>query len=163
MRKMVFGRKLSRSQKSRRALFRSLIRALVIDEKITTTKAKAKAIVPMADKLINIAKLNTIAARRRVLAQTANQNDVTEKIFSVVVPSFTKKAGGYLRIIPMAARKGDLSEVVKVEWTETLVKAPVKAKKSKKLVSKKAETKGAKKASVKPTAKVAKKIEKKLK
>lgn len=161
MRKMVFGRKLSRSQKSRRALFRSLIRALVVDEKLTTTKAKAKAIIAMCDKMVNTAKLNTLSARRRILSETGNQGDVTEKLFSVVVPSFTKKSGGYLRIIPQAPRKGDMSEVVKVEWTETLVKAPVKVKKAKKVVAKKAPLKTAKKVSTKRVAKPAKKVAKK--
>ncbi len=136
---MVFGRKLSRSRKSRRALFRNLVTAIVANGKIVTTKAKAKAVVPMIDKLINLAKKNTVAARRDVFAKLGNQRITTDRIFSIA-PSFSKKTGGYLILTPLNTRLGDSSEMTRMEWSETIVIAPKveKVKAAKKSVQKKA-------------------------
>ena len=72
MKKRVYGRKLSRERDTRRALFRTLIRALVKYDKIVTTKAKAKAIQGDIDKLVNLAKKDSIQARRRLFASLGN-------------------------------------------------------------------------------------------
>jgi len=72
MRKMVFGKKLSRGKKGREALLRSLVRAVVVSGKVVTTKAKAKAIVGQIDKIVTLAKKGTLDSRRRVLAYLGN-------------------------------------------------------------------------------------------
>ncbi len=133
MRKKVFGRQLSRGRKAREALFRALIRALVINGRITTTKAKAKAVVPLAERLINIAKENSVAARRKVLSRVGNDRLVTELIFKKIVPALSGKTSGFTRIILLPPRRGDAAEMAILEWSEKVeMVEPAKKEKEKK-------------------------------
>lgn len=120
MKKRVFGRQLSRERDTRRALFRSLIRALVKHGKIKTTKAKAKAIQGSIDKLINLAKKDSISAKRRVFAILGNDKETTKKLLIEVVPSFSDRSGGYTRIVPLPARRGDAAQIVRLEWVKEI-------------------------------------------
>jgi|WetSurSiteA1Bulk_404760.scaffolds.fasta_scaffold15053_2 large subunit ribosomal protein L17 len=153
MRKMVFGRKLSRGKKSREALIRSLIKALIGVGKIETTKAKAKAIQGQVDKLVTMAKKNTLSSRRRVLAYLANDRKATDNLVSNIAPVFKDRKGGYTRIILLGKRLGDAAEMARLEWVEqgqviTSKKEEVKEVK---------ETKETKKAEPKTKAKTTKK------
>src|SRR5436190_10833104 len=125
MRKMVFGRKLSRSRKSRRALFRSLVLAIVKEGKIVTTKAKAKAVIPLVDKVITLGKKNTLSSKREILSDLGNDQKTTDRILNVLVPSFESRTSGFLRIIPLPLRRGDSAEVVRLEWTDIIKELPV--------------------------------------
>ena len=119
MKKKVYGRKLGRGRGARKALFRSLIRSLVEHGAIETTKAKAKAYQSEIDKLVNIAKSNTLSTRRRVLAKLGNDRKTTEAIFEKVVKSFSGRiGGGCTRIINLSHRRGDMAEMVRLEWAE---------------------------------------------
>jgi large subunit ribosomal protein L17 len=145
MKKRVFGRQLSRERDTRRALFRSLIRALVKHGKIKTTKAKAKAIQADIDKLINLAKKDSISAKRRVFAILGNDKETTKKLLIEVVPSFSDRSGGYTRIVPLPARRGDAAQIVRFEWVKEMVQSQDKvkgkgAKKTKTTKEKKAKT-----------------------
>jgi large subunit ribosomal protein L17 len=156
MKKRVFGRQLSRERDTRRALFRSLIRALVKHGKIKTTKAKAKAIQADIDKLVNLAKKDSISAKRRVFAILGNDKETTKKLLIEVVPSFSDRSGGYTRIVPLPARRGDAAQIVRFEWVKEIVQVESKTKKKevKKIKKKATKTKTTKK-------KTAKKVEKK--
>lgn len=136
MRKMVFGRHLSRSRKGRIALFRSLIRALTISGKIVTTRAKAKAIIPQIDKIITLAKKNSLSARRRVLASLGNDRDTTDLIFLKVVPAFSNRTSGFTRIVLLPARSGDSAQMARLEWSDVI---EMKEKPKKEVKEKKAE------------------------
>lgn len=136
MRKMVFGRHLSRSRKGRIALFRSLIRALTISGKIVTTRAKAKAIIPQIDKIVTAAKKNSLSARRRVLASLGNDRGTTDLIFLKVVPAFSNRTSGFTRIILLPARSGDKAQMVRLEWSDVI---ETKEKPKKEVKEKKAE------------------------
>lgn len=118
MRKMVFGRKLSRGKKGREALFRSLIRAMIISGKIVTTKAKAKAIVGQIDKLVTTAKENSLSGRRRVLAYLGNDRKTVDKFFREVVPNLSGRNSGYTRLFSLPPRRGDAAELTRMEWVE---------------------------------------------
>ncbi|KKR39404.1 MAG: 50S ribosomal protein L17 [Candidatus Woesebacteria bacterium GW2011_GWB1_40_101] len=131
MRKMVFGRKFSRGQKGRRALFRSLIRALVFYGKITTTKAKAKAIQGDVDKVISLAKEGSLSAQRRILSELANDRDSLEILFNKVAPAFKERTSGFTRIIMLPRRKGDNAEMVRIEWSQEIIDKKSKVKKAK--------------------------------
>lgn len=131
MKKRVFGRQLSRERDTRRALFRSLIRALVEHGKIRTTKAKAKAIQADIDKLVNLAKKDTISAKRRVFAILGNDKETTKKLLKEVVPSFSDRSGGYTRIVPQPARRGDAAQIVRFEWVKEIETKKTKATKAK--------------------------------
>ncbi len=136
MRKMVFGRKLSRSRKAREALIRSLIRAIVIYGQITTTRAKAKAIVGDIDKIVNLAKVNNVSNQRNLLSKLGNDSKTVKSLFTKVAPKFGQRKSGFIKITNLSQRRGDRAEMVRIEWSEKMAESEkVKAKsvKTKKL------------------------------
>jgi large subunit ribosomal protein L17 len=133
MKKNVFGRKLSRDKNERRALFTSLMSALVMEERIITTEAKAKAIRADVEKLITKAKDGSNAAKL-VLKKSLSQK-AFDKILSDVGPRFANKQGGYVRLIKSGKRFGDDAPTVVMEWTgQSTVIVPVKTEKKVKKV-----------------------------
>src|ERR671936_3089505 len=80
--------------------------SLFMHEAITTTEAKAKALRPVAEKLITFAKRGDVAARREVLKLVPDR-DVVHKLFSEIGPRFAERSGGYTRILKLGQRKGD--------------------------------------------------------
>lgn len=155
---MVFGRKLSRGRKSREALFRSLIRAIVLDGKIETTLAKAKAVRGQIDKIVTLAKKGTLATRRRALAFLGNDRATTDKLFKSVAKVFAQRSGGYTRIILLPSRRGDAAKMARIEWVEKVVEEKVekvekKAKKVEKITKKPTTKKVTKKTIKKETKK----------
>jgi len=91
-------RKFGRVRKVRTALMRSLARALILNGKITTTIAKAKEMRPYVEKLITIAKKDTVASRRLVAARLGNDMESTKKLHDEIAPKYKERAGGYTRI-----------------------------------------------------------------
>lgn len=140
MKKLVFGRKLSRDYGSRKALFRALIRAIVLSGAIKTTKAKAKAVQGKIDRTLRTAQGATLSSRRRVYSMMANDRQVTDKIFELA-EQFKPVTSGFTRIVNLPARKGDLAEMVRLEWARTVQKPETKTEKpeSKKKTDKKGE------------------------
>lgn len=138
MKKNVYGRRLSRERDTRRALFRSLIRALVEHGKITTTKAKAKAIQADIDKLVNLAKEKSIHSQRRLYAFLGNDKTTTKALIKEVAPSLADRKCGYTRRIALPRRKGDAAEIVRLEWVKEIVKVEekVQVKETKKKTAK---------------------------
>ncbi|QQG42042.1 MAG: 50S ribosomal protein L17 [Candidatus Woesebacteria bacterium] len=144
MNKKVFGRKLSRSRPAREALFASLARAMMLSGKIVTTRAKAKAVQPDLEKFVTLAKRGDLSGRRRILASLDNSKDALEALYKKIVPVFSARTSGFTRIISLPRRKGDNAQVVRMEWTETIIKneelkiknkkAPKKEEKVKKTV-----------------------------
>lgn len=120
MRKMVFGRQLSRGRKAREALFRSQIKALLSNGKIVTTKAKVKAIQGDLDKLVSFTKENSLAARRRASSFLGNDRKLTEVLFGKVAKAFSSRVSGFSRIILLPRRKGDMAEMARLEWVEKI-------------------------------------------
>lgn len=113
MRKKVFGKNFSRARKSRLALARSLMRALVLEGKITTTKAKAIYLSSYISKEIAKAKKATVPARRSVLADLGNSRKITDLIFQIA--KNYKGSGTITKIIPLSRRQGDQAEMARVE------------------------------------------------
>lgn len=120
MKKRILGRKFSRGQGARRALFRSLIRALVSNGSIETTKAKAKTIQREVGRVVNMAKTGGVSAQRRVYAKLGNDKKTTKGLFEKVVPVFDGRTGGYTRIINLPRRRGDAAEMARLEWVEEI-------------------------------------------
>jgi len=145
MKKKVFGRQLSRERDTRRALFRALIRALVEHGKITTTKAKAKAIQGRIDKLVNLAKDNSIHSNRRLFAALGNDKITAKAVSEKVVPSLSDRKSGYTRIVNLPRRKGDAAEIVRLEWVKEILEPAKKESKTKKKETVKKKTKETKK------------------
>ena len=142
MRKRVYGRKLSRGGGARKALFRGLISAIVANGKIKTTKAKAKAIQGLIDRLINISKKNTVSAKRRVLALLGNDRETSQKIFERISKAFPNRKSGYTRLIPLPVRRGDAAEMVRMEWVKEIdISKQPKSKKEKEKIEKSTKSK----------------------
>jgi large subunit ribosomal protein L17 len=102
---MTFARKtrFSRPTSQYKALMRSLARSLVLEEKISTTEAKAKALRPFVERLVTYAKNNTLASRRLAITRLGDEAAV-KKLFSVIGPRYYKRAGGYTRVTKRTLR-----------------------------------------------------------
>lgn len=103
---MAFTKKAQtfhRETGQRRALLRSLARALILEERISTTEAKAKALRPYVERLVTYAKKNTLASRRLAISRLGDAKAV-EKLFSAIGPRYEKRAGGYTRVVKRSVR-----------------------------------------------------------
>ena len=114
MRHQRQSRRFDRPTDQRLALFRGLVTDLLKHEQIKTTEAKAKAIRPLAEKMVTLGKDNTLAARRRVLSYVYD-TDVAAKVFDELGPRYADRPGGYTRLIRLGPRLGDGAEVVQIE------------------------------------------------
>ncbi|MDO9546435.1 MAG: 50S ribosomal protein L17 [Pelolinea sp.] len=124
MRHHVAGYKLSRSKDQRKALRRVLIKQLFENNRIKTTKAKAKAIRGDAEKLITLAKnsasgsdVDKVNARRLAASELADAA-IVKKLFDDIAPRFESRPGGYTRMFKLGLRSGDSSEMVILELVE---------------------------------------------
>lgn len=131
MNKRVFGKKLSRETASRELLFVSLVESLVLHGRINTTKTKAKAITGLIDRLVVLAKKDTLASKRQILKRLKGNKDIATKLWTSVAKTFASRPSGFTRAIPLASRKGDLASMVKLEWVED-VRSEEKSDKSEK-------------------------------
>jgi large subunit ribosomal protein L17 len=114
MRHRVDGWKLNRNTSHRRALLRNLVTSLIMEERVETTVAKAKAMRPHVEKMITLGKRGDVAARRLAGAYLMTRESVT-RLFDTVSPRFGDRNGGYLRITRNGFRKGDGGETVFIE------------------------------------------------
>jgi len=131
MRHLVKGRKLRRPTEHRVALLRNLVTSFLEKERIRTTLAKAKEARPLAEKMITLAKRNTLHARRRALAFLRKEEVVT-KLFNELGPRFAERPGGYSRIVKLGPRKGDGAQMALLELVGSEYKKKEKKKKEKK-------------------------------
>jgi large subunit ribosomal protein L17 len=106
MRHAVQSRRFDRPTDQRQALFRGLVTSLLKHEQIKTTEAKAKAVRPLAEKVITLGKSGTLANRRRVLGYVYDK-DVTSKVFGELAERYSARPGGYTRIVKLGPRLGD--------------------------------------------------------
>ena len=117
MRHNVMGRRLGRSTKQRKALFRILTTELFRHERIKTTEARAKSIQPIAEKLVTLARRGDLHARRQA-ASELHDPAVVQKLFDEIGPRMQDRDGGYTRIYKLGARRGDAAEVVLIELVD---------------------------------------------
>ncbi|OJI06442.1 50S ribosomal protein L17 [bacterium CG10_46_32] len=103
--KLGFGK----SAAYRKALMRELAASLVLHEKIETTVTKAKALRPYAERLVTLAKVDSVAARRKADRSIARK-PALKKLFEVIGPKYKNRPGGYLRIRKTGQRAGDSGE-----------------------------------------------------
>jgi len=125
--------KLNRNRSWRDATVDSMVRNLLTYQSMRTSLTRAKAAQPVVDKLISKAKANTIAGRRLAF-QMLGDHKLVSALFNDIGPRFTKRAGGYTRIINIGNRRGDNAPMVIWELTEIKakeIKKPRKAKDSK--------------------------------
>lgn len=117
MRHNVKGRKLNRDKDHRKALLRNLATELFRHERITTTEAKAKAVKPVAERLLTLAKRGDLHARR-LAARQLYDAAVVQKLFDELAPRFADREGGYTRIYKLGPRQGDAAPMALIELVE---------------------------------------------
>lgn len=117
MRHRKAGRKFGRNKDQRKALFRGLAASLILNERISTTEAKAKNIRPQVEKLVSMAREDTEHHRRLVRARIGS-DAATRKLFEVIAPRFEDQSGGYTRIYKIGPRKGDAAPMALIEFVE---------------------------------------------
>ncbi|MFH1178173.1 MAG: 50S ribosomal protein L17 [bacterium] len=102
---MAYIRKknFNRSSNQYNALLRSLARSLILEEHISTTEAKAKALRPFVERLVSYAKKNTLASRRLAKMRLGDAVAV-KKLFDSIGPRYAKRAGGYTRVVKRTLR-----------------------------------------------------------
>jgi len=108
------GKTLGREKAPREALMRGLATSFIVYEKIKTTKAKAKFLRPIVEKLITLGKTDNLASRRKALAYLYTDGAV-KKLFEVLGPKYKERKGGYSRIIKIAPRKNDGADMAVIE------------------------------------------------
>lgn len=116
MRHQIFGKKLNRDIKERKALFKSLILALISYGKIKTSLAKAKAIQRLVDKMVTKVKDGSDSTMRQVSSFLTSREAVS-KLVKEIAPRFAKITGGYSRLRRIGQRAGDATEEVILEWS----------------------------------------------
>lgn len=127
MRHQVKGKKLGRDSAQRKALLRNLVTSILEKERIHTTLAKAKAVRPVVEKMITLAKRNTLHTRRLALRFVYKKN-VVKKLFEDIGPRFTERPGGYTRIVKTGPRSGDGAEMAVIELVDFEFKKKIKKK-----------------------------------
>ena len=130
------GRKFGRERDPRKALINGLAEALTRDGSITTTRAKAKDLVPYFEKLITKAKKGTLASRRLILKDLTVT--ASHKLVDEIVPKLDGRTSGHLRIKPAGWRRGDNAAMAKVSFVDDIT---AKAKPTAKAVGKKVSSK----------------------
>jgi large subunit ribosomal protein L17 len=114
MRHNISGYKLKRNVASRKALFKGMVTSIIEHERIVTTVPKAKAVKPLVDKMITLAKRDTLHARRQAAAFLETP-DAVKKLFDKLGTRFGQRNGGYTRVVRLGWRKGDGAEQAMVE------------------------------------------------
>ena len=117
MRHQRKGKKLGRDSAHRKALYSNLAGSLIEHGRIKTTEAKAKAVKPIAEKMITLGRRGDLAARRQALAYLRSQ-EVVHQLFADVAPRFADRPGGYSRIVKIGPRYGDAAEMVYLELVD---------------------------------------------
>jgi large subunit ribosomal protein L17 len=118
------GKKLGRDSAHRKALYANLAGSLIEHGRIKTTEAKAKAVRPIAEKMITLGRRGDLAARRQALAYLRSQ-EVVHSLFADVAPRFADRNGGYLRIVKIGPRPGDGADMAYLEFIDFVPPAPV--------------------------------------
>ena len=111
---MSGNRKLGKRSDQRKAMLRAMVTYLLENGQIKTTLARAKEVAPLAEKMITLSKKNDLAAYRQALSFITRE-DVANKLFKELAPSYAERNGGYTRIIRTGVRRGDAAETAIIE------------------------------------------------
>ena len=117
MRHRHSGRQLNRNSSHRKAMFKNMSVSLFEHELIRTTVAKAKELRGVAERLITLAKVDTVANRRLAFSRLRDRDAVT-KLFTEIGPRYANRPGGYLRVLKCGFRTGDKAPMAYVELVD---------------------------------------------
>ena len=132
--------KLGRTAEHRKALLANQVCSLIEHQRIKTTLAKAKAVRPLAERMVTLGKNGSIHARRTALA-TLRQKNAVKKLFDDIAPRSAERNGGYTRIVKLGQRMSDSAPMAFIEWVDMAEVVEAKAEEEKKAKRKKAEPK----------------------
>ena len=122
--------KLGRTAEHRKALLANQVCSLIEHQRIKTTLAKAKAVRPLAEKIVTLGKNGSLHARRNALS-ILRQKDAVNKLFDEIAPRSTDRNGGYTRIVKLGQRKSDSASMAFIEWVDAAKATEEKAPKEK--------------------------------
>ena len=109
------GKRLGKSPSHQRKILSNLAASLIMEERVTTTSAKAKMLRPYVEKIVTKARRGDLHARRNVLAKIQDTEVVT-KLFDDIGPRYEDRPGGYTRIVKVGPRRGDGTEMALIEF-----------------------------------------------
>jgi large subunit ribosomal protein L17 len=132
--------KLGRTADHRKALLANQVCSLIEHQRIKTTLAKAKAVRPLAERMVTLGKNGSIHARRTALA-TLRQKNAVKKLFDDIAPRSAERNGGYTRIVKLGQRKSDSASMAFIEWVDMAEVVEEKPSEEKKAKRKEAEPK----------------------
>ena len=111
---MATNRKLGKPSDQRRAMLRAMTTYLLENGQIKTTITRAKEVAPVAEKMITLAKDNTLASYRQALSYITKE-DVANKLFKEIGPKYAERNGGYTRVVKIGPRRGDAAEMAIIQ------------------------------------------------
>ena len=117
MRHMKSGRKFNRTSAHREAMFKNMAASLFKHELIKTTLPKAKELRRVAEPLITLAKVDSVANRRLAFARLRD-NEAVGNLFTILGPRYSNRPGGYLRLLKCGFRAGDNAPMAYVELVD---------------------------------------------
>ena len=130
--------KLGRTASHRDAMLANQVCSLIEHKRIKTTLAKAKAVRPLAEKMVTLGKRGDLHARR-IAAGYLGQKDAVKKLFSEIAPRAAERKGGYTRIIKLGQRLSDSAPMAYIEWVDSDAAEAATEPVAEKSTSKKAE------------------------
>tara|TARA_B100001123_G_C14867285_1_gene850484 strand:- start:100 stop:570 length:471 start_codon:yes stop_codon:yes gene_type:complete len=122
MRHKLAYRKLNRTPEHRKALFKNMLNSLIKYEQITTTLPKAKELKPKIDKVITLGKTNDLQSKKRLFSKLQSKFSV-DKLVKNLSQRYTKRNGGYCRVIKAGFRYGDDAPMAIVELVDRDIQA----------------------------------------
>src|SRR5438046_6348302 len=109
--------KLGLTAEHRKALLANQVCSLIEHQRIRTTLAKAKAVRPLAEKMVTLGKKGSLHARRTAFA-VLRQKDAVKKLFDEIAPRSAERKGGYTRIVKLGQRRSDAAPIAYIEWVD---------------------------------------------
>ena len=109
--------KLNKPSDQRKSMLNTMVKQLIMHERLETTDARAKALVSCADKIVTIGKKDSLHARRQAY-EVLGDRELVKKLFDVIAPRFAGRAGGYCRMMYKGFRAGDGARTAIVEFVE---------------------------------------------
>ncbi len=110
-------KKLGRTASHRQAMFANMAASLINHEQIVTTLPKAKALRPVVERLMTLAKKGDLGSRRLVISRMRDETQ-TKKLFDTLAPRYAQRAGGYTRVLKAGFRHGDNAPLAVIEFVD---------------------------------------------
>jgi large subunit ribosomal protein L17 len=132
--------KLGRTAAHRKALLANQVCSLIAHQRIKTTLAKAKAVRPLAERMVTLGKNGSLHARRNAFS-ILRQKDAVKKLFDEIAQRSTNRSGGYTRIVKLGPRKSDSAPMAFLEWVDAAQATEEESAEEKKVKRKEAEPK----------------------